>query len=276
MPMFSQYSCINVKDMQLDSLNAEANDRLTALVSDVPESTILLFSMPTAELNMKSAKGKKALALFEKYGAAINFSHPDARQLAKLIEKGAAERGCQFAYAEAEYLLSAVGHDMSTVLNELEKICAYKKEGKVTTADIDKVTVKSVQARAFDLAKALMSNNSDKAMSILDALFYMKEEPINILGAIIAPYVDLYRAKVYISGGLRAEDAAKHFDYKNKEFRLTNAARSASKYSISQLRTFLDLLYEADSLLKSTSLDGRLILEQTITKFLLVANGEKI
>ena len=145
-----------------------------------------------------------------------------------------------------------------------------------TNDDIDAVVVKSVQARAFDLAKALVNNNCDTAMAILDTLISMKEEPINILGAIITPYVDMYRAKVYVSGGMRAEDASKDFNYRNKEFRLTNAARSSSKYSINQLRRFLEVLNEADTLLKSTSISGRLVLEQTITKLLLVSNGEKV
>ena len=104
----------------------------------------------------------------------------------------------------------------------------------------------------------------------------MKEEPINILGAIITPYIDMYRAKVYSSGSMRAEDAAKDFNYRNKEFRLTNAAKSASKYSVKQLRQFLEVLFEADSMLKSTSVDGRIVLEQTITKLLLVSNGENV
>lgn len=276
LPMFSGYSCIHIKDLPADSLNADATDKLTALISDIPETTVILISLTTLDVNMKSAKGKKMLSLFEKYGSAVCFSHAGIQQLVKLIEKGAKDRNCIFGYSEANYLISLVGDDMTVILNELEKICAYKKEGTVSKSDIDAVVVKNMQARAFDLAKALTSNNCDMAMSILDTLFYMREEPINILGAIITPYVDMYRAKVYSSGGVRAEDAAKDFNYKNKEFRLTNGARTASKYSVDQLRQFLDVLYEADTLLKSTSVDGRIVLEQTITKLLLVSNGEKL
>ena len=276
LPMFSQYSCICIKDMAVDSLNAEASSKLEKLVTDIPETTVIIISLPTADVNMKSAKGKKMLGIFEKYGTAVDFSHAGLNQLAKLIEKGARDRNCEFAYSEANYLISLTGDDMTVILNELEKICAYKKEGKITKADIDAVVVKNTQARAFDLAKALTSNNCDTAMSILDTLFYMREEPINILGAIITPYIDMYRAKVYVSGGMRAEDAAKDFNYRNKEFRLTNGAKTASKYSVTQLRQFLEVLYEADNLLKSSSVDGRLVLEQTITKLLLISNGEKI
>ncbi len=275
-PMMSEYSCIVIKDLPADNLNNEDAQRLIDIVSDIPETTIIIITLPTLTVNMKSAKGKKVLQAFEKNGSVVEFNRFSVNQLCKLIEKGAKDRGCAMAYPESSYLVSIVGDDMSLLLNELEKICAYKKEGAVTKQDIDAVVVKSMQARAFDLAKALVAKNCDLAMDILDTLISMKEEPINILGAIITPYVDMYRAKVYVSGSCRAEDAAKDFNYRNKEFRLTNAAKSASKYSVGQLRQFLEVLFDADLLLKSTSVDGRLVLEQTITKLLLVSNGEKI
>ncbi len=276
LPMMSEYACLLIKDLPADSLNDEDFKKLENIIKDIPESTVILISLPTLSVNMKSAKGKKILSCFEKYGTVVEFGHFSSQQLVRLIEKGAKERGCIFNSSEAGYLLTIIGDDMSVVLNELEKICAYKKEGNITKADIDAVVVKSMQARAFDLTKALVANNCDTAMSILDTLFSMKEEPINILGAIITSYVDMYRAKVYISGGKRAVDAAEDFNYRNKEFRLTNAAKTISKYSMKQLRSFLEVLSEADTMLKSSSTDGRLVLEQTITKLLLVSNGEKI
>lgn len=276
LPMMSDYVCIVIKDLQADSLNADDSAKLERLISDIPESTVIIISLPTVTVNMKTGKGKSALSLFERYGTVVEFGRFSLQQLTKLIEKGAKDRGCEIGYSEASYLISLVGDDMSVILNELEKICSFRKSGSISKQDMDAVIVKSVQARAFDLAKALVANNCDTAMSILDTLISMKEEPINILGAIITPYIDMYRAKVYVSGGLRAEDAAKDFNYRNKEFRLTNAARSASKYSVAQLRQFLSVLYEADTMLKSTQVDARLILEQTITKILLISNGEKI
>lgn len=276
LPMFSDFSCIIVKDFPVDTINSEESDRLISFFSDIPDTTVVIFTFPTYTFNLKNPKLKKLNITLEKFGSVVEFGRFSTQQLTKLIEKGAKERGCTFGYSESMYLISLVGDDMSILLNELQKICSFKREGNITKDDIDAVVVKNMQARAFDLAKALVSNNCDTAMDILDTLFSMKEEPINILGAIITPYVDMYRAKVYASGSLRAEDAAKDFNYKNKEFRLTNGLRSASKYSIKQLRQFLEVLFEADLLLKSTSVDPRLVLEQTITKLLLVSNGEKV
>lgn len=276
LPMMSEYSCLIIKDFPVDSLRDDEFSKFENIIRDIPETTVIIVSLPTLNVNMKSSNGKKIMNCFEKFGSVIEFSHFSSQQLVKLIEKGAKERGCIFGFSEANYLLTLIGDDMSVVLNELEKICAYKKEGTVAKSDIDAVVVKSMQVRVFDLTKALFANNCDTAMAILDTLFAMKEEPINILGAIVTSYVDMYRAKVYISGGKRAIDAAEDFNYRNKEFRLTNAAKTVSKYSMKQLRTFLEILSEADMTLKSSSTNGRLVLEQAITKLLLVSNGEQI
>ncbi len=276
LPMMSEYSCILIKDMPTDNLNSEDAAKFIGLIEDIPETTVVLISLPTLDVNMKSAKAKNVFSALTKYGCVVEFSRFGTQQLIKLIEKGAKERGCECGYSESFYLISLIGDDMSVILNELQKICSFKKQGTITKADIDAVVVKSMQARAFDLTKALVAGNCDTAMDILDVLMSMREEPINILGAIITPYVDMYRAKVYTSGGLRAEDASKDYNYRNKEFRLTNASKTASKYSVKQLRQFLEVLYDADILLKTTSVEPRMILEQTVTKLLLVSNGEKI
>lgn len=276
LPMMSERTLILIKDLQTDNLNSDESDKFLKLISDIPDTTVILISNLSVDVNVKSAKGKKLLAEIDKVGCSVAFEHAGLAQLVKLIEKGAAARNCTISRSDAQYLLTLIGDDMTVIINELDKICAYKKEGEIKKEHIDAVVVKTVQARVFDLTKALTSGNCDLAMDILDTLIAMKEEPINILGALITPYVDMYRAKVYVSGGFRAEDAGKDFNYKNKEFRLTNGARTASKYSITQLRAFLDVLDDADRLLKSTSVSGRLVLEQTITKLFLVSNGEKI
>lgn len=276
LPMMSDKTLILIKDLPVDNLNSDQTEKFTKLMSDIPDTTIILISNPSIDINIRSAKGKKILSVIENFGCSVPFEHAGFNQLIKLIEKGVAARGCSISSSNARYLLTLVGNDMTVIINELDKICAYRQEGEVLREHIDAVVVKTMQARVFDLTKALTSGNCDLAMDILDTLIAMKEEPISILGALITPYIDMYRAKVYVSGGKRAEDAAKDFNYKNKEFRLTNGAKFASKYSVKQIRTFLDVLDDADKLLKSTSLSGRVILEQTITKLFLVSNGEEI
>ena len=111
---------------------------------------------------------------------------------------------------------------------------------------------------------------------VLKTLLSQKEEPININSQLINAYVDIYRAKVFIAAGERADGAAKYYNYQNKAFRLTNAARDASKIDISAIRICLEILAQADARLKSSSVNKSLILEETIVKLILAANGERV
>ena len=57
---------------------------------------------------------------------------------------------------------------------------------------------------------------------------------------------------------------------------LTKSQRDSQKLGEQKIRKSLEILEECDKNLKSTSADGRLLLEQTLIKLSLVAKGEKI
>ena len=71
----------------------------------------------------------------------------------------------------------------------------------------------------------------------------------------------------------QAESIAQNYDYRGKEFRLRNAARDCAKLSMSQLKQCLDILYKSDRDLKGSRINGRIILEETITSLICIING---
>ncbi|MDE7124363.1 MAG: DNA polymerase III subunit delta, partial [Eubacterium sp.] len=62
-----------------------------------------------------------------------------------------------------------------------------------------------------------------------------------------------------------------YYNYKGREFALRNAMRDCANLSVEQLRKSLDVLMEADNILKSTGTDKKLVLEETMVKLLLVS-----
>lgn len=64
--------------------------------------------------------------------------------------------------------------------------------------------VKSLEASVFDLSRAVTKNDGKKAFSVLHKLFAEKEKPELILGTMIMAFVDMYRAKVAVSSGEKA------------------------------------------------------------------------
>ena len=263
-PMMAETKCVLVKDMPLDSLDDSGFEQLKTVLEENPEDCALVFAMLTYE--PKGAKWNKAVKLFDKYGFTVKLDKKTSGDLAKMLESGAKKRGKQFERGAAAYLITCVGSDLNTLLNETEKVCAYAEGSEITRSDIDAVCVKSLDAKVFDMIRDLTAGRFDSAFTKLSVLFEQREDEFQILGALIASYSDIYRAKAAVKAGGRAEDVAKYYSYAGREFRLTNAARNGAKLSFESVGDCIEILAAADTAMKSTAADKRLVLEQTLVK----------
>ncbi|MBP3329436.1 MAG: DNA polymerase III subunit delta [Clostridia bacterium] len=277
LPMMDEHCCVVVKDYKFDKANEEDRKQIEEIISDIPDTTILVFWMQNIEVDAKkNDKWKKTLTMMNKYGSCIALDKKTRSALVKLLVSGANKRGCALSSQNAEYLINLVGDDMNNLLNELEKLCFFADKSEITKQHIESLAVRSVSARVFDLATDIVQGRNEKAFEVLRTLLSQKEEPVNINSQLINAYVDIYRAKVFLASGEKADGAAKYYNYQNKSFRLTNAARDASKIDISAIRVCLDILAVADTRLKSSAVNKSLILEETIVKLILAANGERV
>ena len=277
LPMMDEHCCVVVKDYKFDKATEDEKKQIEEIISDVPDTTILVFWMQNVEVDAKkNDKWKKILTLMNKYASTVSLDKKTRSALVKLLVSGADKRGCSISSQNAEHLINLVGDDMNNLLNELEKLCFFADKSEITKQHIESLAIRSVSARVFDLATDIVQGRNEKAFEVLKTLLSQKEEPVNINSQLINAYVDIYRAKVFLSSGEKADGAAKFYNYQNKTFRLTNAARDASKIDISAIRVCLDILAAADTKLKSSAVNKSLILEETIVKLILAANGERV
>lgn len=264
-------SCVVVRDMSLD-FDDDGFELLEQVLSETPDTCALIFLMLTT--NPSGARFNKAVRLFDRYGFAVKLDTKTDYELCRVLEGGAKKRSKAFAKGAAAYLVDCVGSELTVLLNETEKLCAYCTGDEITKTDIDALCTKSVEATAFEMIKELNKGRFDAAFMKLDALFYLRTEPNMILGALIASYVDIYRAKCAVKAHKNADAAAQFYDYEKKEFRLRNAARDASKLSFETVSQCIEILAQADSQLKGSPIDGRLVLEKTLAE-LALAEGNK-
>lgn len=277
MPMMAERVLVSVKDMDLSALNRTEIDKVYSIAADVPETAVLIFWYTAKSDDKKSAKWKAIIKNLTKTADVLELNKMDSPQLSKLLVAAAKKQGCELSLSDASYLIGLTGGDMNTVFSETEKLCFYAGEGgKITRDKIDCLAVKSMEASVFDLVKAILAGKSERAFSVLNLLFSQKAEPVMILGAIIGSYADMYRAKIAKGAGKDPSDVANYYGYKGREFRLRNGARDSAKISVASLRRCLDILWQCDTLLKSSRTDNRLALEETVVKLMLAANGEKV
>lgn len=273
LPMMAQYSFILVHDYPLDKSAADVSS-LKEFFKDIPETCVLVFWYDSIEVDTKkNSKWKTIEAAFAKAGSAVNLEKRTESDLARLVVSSAKKRGCTVDSGNARYLISVVGSDIKTIFNELEKICGYVGEGEITKKDIDNLAVKCLQARVYDLSKFILQGNSDGAYNVLNVLFTQKEDAIKILAVISSCYVDMYRAKCAKAANENEMTLKDYFSYKGREFLIRNAARDCRNISFESLRRAIDILSNTDELLKSTSVDKNLLLEETVAKLLVLRNS---
>ncbi len=283
-PLFAQRKYVFVSDWDVEEKDAAELDKLYELIKLSPESTTLVFSFPTLDFDSKrSAKWKKLIKAVQTSGSLLWCERRSQGDLEKMLTREAEKAGCALSRQNAGKILEYAGQDVTQLLNEMEKLCAYAlgraaetgKAPEITAGMIEELVPKSTETTVFLMANALTAGNYEKAYSLLDALLYQKEEPIAILGALSASYVDMYRVRGALESGQPSSAAAAYGEYKGKEFRLRNAERSAKSLKPEALRESLDLLLEADLALKGSRLDGRIVLEELVAKLLLAAGRER-
>lgn len=272
LPMMSDYNFVLVRDYQIEK-NKNDIKQIEEYLSDMPETTVLVFLYDSVSPDTKSAGFKKVASAFEKFGAVVNLEKRSEADVVKLLVSGAKKRGSSISAENAAYLISVSGNDMKTLLNELDKLSNFALSAEITKDIINNMATKCLQARVYDLSKAVVAGDSDKAYTVLDSLFSMKEDPILMAAVIGGVYVDMYRVKCAKTAGFSYDDVAKHYNYKGREFALKNASRDCAGLTEAQLRRSLDAIIETDVKLKSTSTDKKLLIEELIVKLILIAKG---
>lgn len=281
LPFFAEHKCVSVSDLDIEELNAVELKKLYELLESVPETTSLVFWYPTLDFDGKrSAKWKKFMKELETRGGALVFCERRSQsELVRLAEREAEKAGAALSRQNAQRVVEYAGPDVTRILGEMEKLCAFalgsaagEQQPEITAQMIETLVPKTTETTVFLMANALVAGNYEKAYSLLDALFAQGEEPIAILGALSASFVDMCRVRAALESGLPAAAAGEYGDYKGKEFRLRNAEKTARGMKPKTLYESMQLLLEADAALKGSRLSGRIILEELIAKLLLTAS----
>lgn len=279
LPLMSDKKCAVLCDYDIEHCGANDFEKLSSLVSAPAEDAVFIIWFDSlAPDPKKSARLKKLISKAENGGGcAVLLNHRRVPELVKMLTDGARQRGCSFEPAAAKYLVETAGEDISTLQNELNKLCFYLPGGTITRQDVELVSVKTVEASVYNLSRHIFSRDADEAMKTLDELFFMRLEPMIILYTVSSAYVDLYRVFVCRKKGMKNSEIAAEFGYKGREFVLDRAAQSLSKFDFKRLALSFEALLAADKQLKSFGADPRTVLEQlTVRLIYIIAKGESV
>ena len=216
--MFSAYNCIQVHNLDANTLREDQLKQLLELLSDVGGATVLVFDVtgfdPKNGKKTPQGKNKKLIDGIAKHGVVCEAVQRTPQVLAKELSELAEKRGCIFPRESAEELVRLCMGNTLILRSELEKLCAYAdKGGTITTAMVREMTSPQLESTTFQLAKAVVSQKPKAAMAELDKLYAMRINRTFIVHAIASSFLDLYRAAAALRAGKQAADMKADFGY---------------------------------------------------------------
>lgn len=268
LPMFAENRCVTL-DLDVDKLDASSFSDLCKVLADPPNTTTVILTVKNQP--SKKDRFRALVKACNGAGGVVELGARTNSNLLRFLRDRAQKNGCELSSENASYLISRCTDDMQLLWSEMEKLCAYVGNGTITRAHIDAVVTTVLQARVFDLSKAIMRGNFSLAMDLVDQLTDLREPPSKVLAVLASSFVDLYRGHTARQAGMTPAQAAIDFGYaKNREFVVKNAMRDSGAYTAPQIGKMLSLLADADFRIKSTGGDDRVVLEQTIANLFLL------
>ena len=279
-PMMAERKCVVLSDFDFEHCSKSDFDRFVELFSNANDTCVLIVSFSNIEFDAKKgSKEKKIISAVEKAeGTCAEINHRSITALVKMLSDGAKKRGCTFGEIAIRHLIEISGSDLSTLQNELNKLCAFVGSGDISKDVVEQICVKSVDASVYEYVKQILAGDVSSALKMLDDMFFMRIEPMIILSVTASSYVDIYRAYTANIKGVSKSDIATDFKYpKNKLFLIDRANTSLRKFTGAKLRLSIEAIADADKSLKSFGADPRTILEQlTIKLVYILAKGESV
>ncbi len=279
MPFMSERKCIILNDYDYLHCAPSELDRLLEIISLIPSDVTLIMYFDGIETDSKKGtKFKKLISAAEKAGGfAVELNHKSRAELAKMLSSGAAKRGCKLDSAAAGYLVDTAGEDINLLKNELEKLCAFAKNGAITKQTVDEVCTKTVEANIFKLSDFILACNSTSALNSLDELFFLRIEPMSVFYTVAGVFTDMYRVYCARLAGVPISEISKRFGYRGREFLLEKAGRNLQKFDFKRLKLCLDTCVKSDKAVKTFGSDPRQVLEEMIVKLIyIIAEGETV
>jgi DNA polymerase III subunit delta len=257
---------------------AEANRLGTLLDEGVPAWSFLLLTAAQVDRRTRLFKRFEELDVVLQLTIERDKSGRMARDaLSEFVERQLQAAGKNLEPQAREMVLARAGDDLRGLQQELEKLLLFAgQQPTIHASDVELVFADRGEGWIFDLTRALGDRDAAAALSQLARLMAQGDHPLKILGAVAAEVRRLLAARQLLVGGL-AKVWRRGMSYpqfqqimSRQEVELSGrnsygeymCLRRAERFTSPELRSFMERLFEADLMLKSSTRQGQLVLEK--------------
>ncbi len=231
-------------------------ERLLEYLDTIPDYIVIVFVEGT-EIDKRNSIYK----YIEKNGLVSEFIYQSREQIANWVERIFKDANKKVTKEDILYIVDNTNPDMQSILNECNKLIDYSLDKDVIELkEIQSVLTKSLNSRVFEMIDNIISNNTKKALEMLGEMLFLKEPTPKILSLIARQIKLLLQVKVYTNEGLSQNEIAKRIELKY----VYKFIKQGEKFSVERLEKLLLECSSADMMIKTSSVDDKIILEKLI------------
>lgn len=220
--------------------------RLEDYLNEPVDYSILVFIARVEKLDER----KKLTKLIKKQATIIDAKRPNEAELRKWLQGVSGANEFQMDNTATDRLIELTGGQLTTAMNELDKLMLYKLEERaIDTSDVESLVVRSLEQNIFLLLDKMIALDISGALSIYYDLLKQKEEPIKILALIASQFRLLTQIKLLEKRGFSQQQVAQKL--KVHPFRVKVGARQAKSFSYQELTMTLEKLAQMDFEMKT-------------------------
>ncbi|MBQ6893058.1 MAG: DNA polymerase III subunit delta [Clostridia bacterium] len=259
-PIGEEKKLIELTELNFSELKAAEIEILLDFFEAVKEYdyAVVLLNIANGALDYGNSKGSKITkpsTLYKKLSAVAKCAYlPKAsqRDLAVWAAKHFSKDSLSIETPAVYQLIEQCSSDMMTMSGEIDKLCAFMHASgrdTVTKDDIKNVCCETREVEPFGLSNAVLAGKTDAALGILNLMEEKHIRPAIAFAGIYSTYIDLYRVKAALDGGVATTDLGKKL--KMNEYRASIYANAARGTTLKKISHVLSLCRANDLKIKS-------------------------
>lgn len=221
-------------------------EKLEAYLNNPVDYSVLCLVAHVEKLDER----KKLTKLLKKTATVIEAKRPNEKEFISWIQNKIKENQFEIQQEAILHLFELTSGNLTTAMNELDKLMLYKfEEKKVVLQDVENIVVRSLEQNIFLLLDKLIAQDIEGALRIYYDLLKQKEEPIKIMALVGSQFRLLNQLKILEKEGYSSQQAAGML--KVHPFRAKLAAKQARSFTQEELNFALLRVSEIDLELKT-------------------------
>lgn len=244
---------------RVDEMSAEALDALADYLENAIDSTCFVATAEKLDGRTRFARAAK------KTGCIVEVEALKGAALSDFVASEAKGRGHAMPSTANSALVDAIGSDLCTLDDAIERLSLYVGEGKpITVGDVEQCVTRVRVDSIWTLVDGVSTRDAKRVLSAAASLLNDREPALRILAMVARQLRMIARMREALANGLNPPEAAKHAGA--PPFKAEELMTAAKRFTMPDLSRAFRILSETDIALKGSKRASEVVLEEALLR----------